>query len=493
VLQECLDGRVELPINPTVFLKLMEISRSPDASVADYANVISSSNSLAAKVISTVNSSWYGVRHSVYNILQATNLLGTLNVRILAINHCLGAIHEGLGLPKDILAHYQESALIKATAARYLLERSEVDLADQAFLAALMQDMALPIMHKLSPELYENAFFTDSAAAAVLCRREQELFGMTHGEAAGILAKRLGVTEPLRILIHHHHDRGGMGEPQDKDQAELVESALFAGLFPHMIICWDKHSAAAAAELVERKLGTETGSFETVLCEIQERFTQLSERIRPAAPHCADLPDLLLQATREMTDADDPSANGKPDGADAADGGKQQPEFDGMTGLLSHLGLAQVGSAALQAARKDGGAASVLAMDIDGLEGIYRRLGRDVTEAAIRHVAKIVGQTLDTRWIVGRHRAGEMVAIAVGLDQADLPESLAQALVQAVGENPVQAEGQTIPITLSAGGVHFDTIPSAAGMGDLLKMAEALMCQSQLHGGGKATFERHGQ
>ncbi len=494
-LRDALGERTNLPINPAVFLKLMELSGSPDASVADYANVISASNSLAAKVISTVNSSWYGVRHSVYNILQATNLLGTLNVRILAITHCLAAIHEGLNLPKDILNHYQESSLIKATAARYLIERANPEMADQAFLAALMQDIALPIMHKIQPELYEEAFFTGATPSTELCRSEEETFGLDHGHAGDILAKRLGVTAPMRSLICHHHDPQAMAEASD--QVDLVESALFAGHFPHMVICWDKAATEGAAELVERRLGEEVGSFETALGEIQDRFTQLAERVRPADPYSADLPALLRQATREMADTEenavDESAgghDGEADGSPARPGGKQS-EFDGITGLLSRLGVMQVGSAALQESRNSEGAVSVMSIGIDDFEAISKRLGRDAADDVLRHVARLVQQTLGTRWITGRDRAGEMVAIAVGLEASDDPKAVAEKLVETVAGNAVQSNDQTIPVTLSIGGIHLQAAPSGARLDDLLKLTETLEWQSQLSGGGAVTFDRY--
>jgi HD-like signal output (HDOD) protein len=52
-----LEGNHRLPIQPSVFLKLMELGKNSNASPNDYAAVITASNSLTSKVLSAVNSS----------------------------------------------------------------------------------------------------------------------------------------------------------------------------------------------------------------------------------------------------------------------------------------------------------------------------------------------------------------------------------------------------------------------------------------------------
>ncbi|NQU76394.1 MAG: HDOD domain-containing protein, partial [Planctomycetes bacterium] len=275
-----LQANHRLPIQPTVFLKLMELGKSTDASPKNYADVIGSSPSLASRLLSAVNSAWFGVRYEITSIPQAVALLGTVNVRVLAIAHCLAAVYDEIQLPKETLEQYWKSHLLKAEAGRYMAEHIDASNSDEAFLVGLLQDMAIPVMHQFHPSLYEKTAWDQTIPPPQLSAMEIEVFGLDHGQASAIMAERLGIPDQLCVALRHHHDRSALAGGCDKEA--LAEATYFASLFPHVPVHWRDSATVEITELARQKLGASAGAIQSLLGEIQQRFIQLARFIRPA-------------------------------------------------------------------------------------------------------------------------------------------------------------------------------------------------------------------
>ncbi len=502
-LRICLAQRDNLPINPTVLIKLMELGRNPDATPNDYADVITANNSLTAKVIATVNSSWYGLRYRVSNIMYALNLLGTVNIRILAITHCLAAVNEGIQLPAGALDHYGESSLIKASAAAHLATYIKPTAADQAFLAAMMSDIALPLMHQFHGEMYETHICMIPARPSELSVMERELFGMDHAEAAAVLGRTVGIPEQFCDMLRCHHDRAALRDLcQDPDLADAV---YFAGLFPHMMTCWGQEDAAEAAELVDERLGDEHGPFEQVLSEIQGRFTELAELVRPNATRTPDLAELLGQATSEMSKSSAQTSAGPLTGSPAApmtapaapampQGSPAPPDpdpaqLDPASGVLTRVGFAQASSAKLAEFEQIGCGLALLLIDLEAFKMLTGRLSREQIDQALRHMGTLMREVFGPEALVGRHGGEEFVALIGGLVEPRQANKLAHKLTGALMRNPPAAGPYTLPVTLRVAGVWQAQAGPTATLDDLLQRANVVMYQSKMTNGDLIVFE----
>ena len=298
-LNSWLTGECTLPVPPSVFRKLMDLGKNADANPSDYSDVITTSTSLTSRVLSAVNSSWFGVRHEVKNVTQAVNLLGMVSVRMLALTYCMAAIHERIQLPKSVLEQYWMASLVKAGAGNYLAEQLEPSIADEAFLAGLMQDLALPIMHECCPDLYEPLRH-NVVSHKELMQREQEVFGLDHGRASAEMGRTLGLGERLCQIMQCHHDLDALAHASPTPVQ--AQATYFASLFPHWLRTWHGSEAASAAELIQQTLGDRIESVDQALGDIQEQFAELAGFVRPCGANEVDLPNLLREATGEIAD-----------------------------------------------------------------------------------------------------------------------------------------------------------------------------------------------
>jgi HD-like signal output (HDOD) protein len=80
--------------------------------------------------------------------------------------------------------------------------------AEEPFAAALLQDMAIPLLAKEVPDAYIRLLEARQEGRVRLSELEKNAFGWTHAEAAGIIARHWNLPEAFAVLIENHLDIG---------------------------------------------------------------------------------------------------------------------------------------------------------------------------------------------------------------------------------------------------------------------------------------------
>jgi HD-like signal output (HDOD) protein len=78
-----------LPTMPAVAVRVLELASDRDASVREIASVIENDSALAAKVLRTVNSSFFGLSRRCGSIQQALVFLGLHSLKALVLGFTL--------------------------------------------------------------------------------------------------------------------------------------------------------------------------------------------------------------------------------------------------------------------------------------------------------------------------------------------------------------------------------------------------------------------
>ncbi len=95
-------------------------------------------------------------------------------------------------------------SLRRAVLARSLGKRFKLREAEDLFSAALLQDMAIPILAKEFPQEYAELFDQRSGGAERLSNLETSRFGWNHAEVAGMLAAHWKLPRLLVDMIASH-------------------------------------------------------------------------------------------------------------------------------------------------------------------------------------------------------------------------------------------------------------------------------------------------
>jgi HD-like signal output (HDOD) protein len=194
----------QLPALPQSAIRLLELSQDPTNGPHDFAIPIESDPGLTGQVLKFVNSSYFGFAREISNIKMSIMLVGIRTIKNFALWSAVFCLMPNPKCgPFDLKRLWQDS-LRRAIFARMMAESLGVKDTEEAFAAALLQDMAVPLLAKESPEEYRVLLEARRNGAVRLSDMEAEAFGWTHAEAAGLMGRQWNLPEEFVILIENH-------------------------------------------------------------------------------------------------------------------------------------------------------------------------------------------------------------------------------------------------------------------------------------------------
>ncbi len=196
---------VEIPPLPVAVNRLItELSvKNPD--MDHLVRLISSETGIAAKVIQTVNSAFYGLRQPVSDIKRAVMLLGLKNVRSLALAY---GTMDALPKPEgDLFDHeaFWNDSLLRAFLARSFAATAFNAQADEAFTAALLADVAIPVLLSVWTEYYQPVVASWLESTKRLSQIEREHFGWDHAQAGAWIVRSWGFPDEMVYYLGSHN------------------------------------------------------------------------------------------------------------------------------------------------------------------------------------------------------------------------------------------------------------------------------------------------
>jgi len=202
-LKKLLAG-AQLPALPQVAIRLLELSRDEENGPAEFAVPIESDPGLAGQVLRFVNSSYFGFSREISNIKLAITLVGIRTIKNFAL---WSAVFSLMPNPKcgpfDLKSLWQDS-LRRALFARECAKLLGMKEVEEPFSAALLQDMAVPLLAKEAPQVYVKLLEARDHGRVQLSRLERQVFGWTHAEAAGIMCRQWNLPDSFARLVENH-------------------------------------------------------------------------------------------------------------------------------------------------------------------------------------------------------------------------------------------------------------------------------------------------
>jgi len=218
----------QLPGLPQSAIRLLELSQDPTNGPAEFAVPIEVDPGLTGQVLRFVNSSYFGFSHEISNIKMAITLVGIRTIKNFAL---WSAVFSLMTNPKcgpfDLKNIWQDS-LRRALFARILAKLLEMKEAEDVFAAALLQDMAIPILAKESPQLYVKLLESRKNGQLRLSALEHQLFGWTHAQAAAMMTRHWNLPDDFANLIETHTEiENFIDQPREApDKVSVAMSAL---------------------------------------------------------------------------------------------------------------------------------------------------------------------------------------------------------------------------------------------------------------------------
>ncbi|MFM2096965.1 MAG: hypothetical protein RIS70_4089 [Planctomycetota bacterium] len=194
----------QLPALPQSAMRLLQLSQDPENGPAEFAVPIESDPGLAGQVLRFVNSSYFGFAREISSVRLALSLVG---VRAIQNFTLWSAVFSVIPNPKcgalDVKVLWQD-CLRRGLFSRSLGRRLKLKEAEDLFTAALLQDLAIPVLAKELKQRYAEVFDAAKNSDATLATQERAVFGWDHAEAGGKIAQHWNLPESITRMIQNH-------------------------------------------------------------------------------------------------------------------------------------------------------------------------------------------------------------------------------------------------------------------------------------------------
>jgi len=218
----------QLPALPQSALRILELSQDEANGPPEFAVPIEADPGLAGQVLRFVNSAYFGFAREISSVKLAITMVGIRTIKNFAL---WSAVFSLMPNPKcgpfDLRSLWQDSlrrALFSRAFARLLGVRD----AEEPFAAALLQDMAVPLLAKELSSEYADLLQRRENGKRRLSELERERFGWTHADAASQMARQWNLPAEFAELIGGHTDLERLlADGARPEQLAVALSSLF--------------------------------------------------------------------------------------------------------------------------------------------------------------------------------------------------------------------------------------------------------------------------
>jgi putative nucleotidyltransferase with HDIG domain len=193
---------------PDVFVRINQLVENPDSTVNEIAKVVSQDPSFTVRLLRVANSSFYGFSSTVDTVSKAVSIIGTNQIRSLALATSVASAFDGLPNSLISMHDFWKHSLYCALIARILAKKAKRCDPDAVFTAALLHDIGELVIFNRMPQPAKEAILMvlDSGDEIPIYLAEQKIMSFDHAQVGGELARQWKLPPLLEECVEYHHD-----------------------------------------------------------------------------------------------------------------------------------------------------------------------------------------------------------------------------------------------------------------------------------------------
>ena len=478
-LERCSD----LPSLPAVAVQILKLAQSHTSTMGDVADAVGYDPALATKLLKIANSPLYGQRRKSGNIRQAVMLLGLNSTLMLTLSFSLFSSlrqQEERGL--DYNAYWQRS-LLSSTVARLLARLPEEVSPEEAFLAALLQDIGMAVMDRAFDQFYQQMESEDIRHSTII-EFERNQIDTDHAAVGAWLLNQWNFPEHLIEAVSGSHQL--VDSQELASVSTLTECIALSGIIADGIIAVDRNQDSSNnpeflrlgddyEELIEElyeEIPVVEGLFEMSLLDNKYTDKVLSEAKNQMLMRGLNFSQELASNRQEMDRHEQRTQILK-----------KESMQDHLTGLSNRKHFDLAIEEEFIHARKNSWPLSAVFIDLDKFKAINDKFGHTVGDRVLKFSAKILGAYTRDQDAVFRYGGEEFVILLPGCSSKDAI-SAATRIVEAIRNNNLTIKSEhKISITCSAGVATLDSQHVFDNKELLVEAADHAMYAAKQNGG----------
>jgi diguanylate cyclase (GGDEF)-like protein len=477
---------VNFPSPPGVATHIIELAQDPDIEMGKVAKALSMDSALATKILRIANSPLYAQRRKSENLRQALVVLGLNATLTLALSFSLvKSLRAGKSNGLNY-ALYWRRALLAATAARALADAMHHSMAEEIFLAALLQDVGMLALDKAVPDLYAAGESLQRNHSA-LAEHEKKRLQVDHAHIGGWLMKGWNLPERLHRAIEHSHQ---LELSFSADPAQIFERcvALSGPVADLFLLDSEQRQFAETALCAERSLGLDKMAFGQVLGTIGAMIPE-TEAIFEADLLAKQHPELILEQAREVLMLRSLHALREINTLRVAAEGssaralelEEETRRDGLTGVYNRAYLDQILAREFESSTRHKWPLSVAFADLDNFKHINDNFGHQAGDRILQATARILrGNTRETD-LIARYGGEEFVVVLPATD-AETARSICERIVMAFRNTGHVIGSDHAKVTISIGCATHGTLTLFNNVADFVKAADQALYTAKMRG-----------
>lgn len=190
---------------PTIYSELDRKINDPLSNLEDIANILLDDAGLSARLLRLSNSAMYNFPSKVDTITRAITIIGTKQLRDLALATSIIAQFKGIKQSIIDMEDFWKHSIGVGIAARVIATYQVESNVERFYLMGLLHDIGRIIMFTQIPAVMADLIVNCKEERQLLYEQEREALGFEHSKVGQLLLKNWKLPMPIVEAVGHHH------------------------------------------------------------------------------------------------------------------------------------------------------------------------------------------------------------------------------------------------------------------------------------------------
>jgi len=474
-LQSC--GRIPTP--PGVVLQLLELTRRPDVSIREIADVIGMDAGLSMKVLRFANSPLAGAARRVNSLHHAASLMGVNGIKLTALSFSILSAAEPKGCKGFNTKAFSLQSLACGIGAQVVASRTKAYPPHEAFVGGLLSQIGRHVLAVAYPEEYSRVLASAKRVPGDLPELEQAAFGETYATIGAQLLASWNLPEPICSAVGAFRStETGLEKP---GLAKILYAAERAA---SLVAPWDERDPEPADEFLTAVRGwfkCDDQCCQDVMSEIAEATEKMRQvlnlpeaHLRSAAEIEADIRDRIAELSVAMhIENQDLVHNQK--------ALLRRATTDPLTGVGNRAALEARMELELESAARSGHGVAVIMIDVDRFKSFNDTHGHQAGDRVLQAVARTLDDNIRKVDCLARYGGEEFIVVAPNTCEEGAL-TLAERLRSAVELLRVGWDGKALKVSISLGVSVAAQVSGSGDASELIRIADEQLYSAKCGG-----------